>query len=108
MKDSSDRPILQRPTIGQKINFVTEISNNDYKKSQSYSYIIQIKDENNKIVDLHWIDGTVDPTKKKTVEILWEPIISGKYMVEIFVWDGINSAIPLNQKTEYHLSVESQ
>lgn len=108
MKDSFDRPMLQGPTAGQKINFVTEISNNDNKKSQSYSYIIQVKDENNKIVDLHWIDGTVDPTKKKTAAILWEPIISGKYTVEIFVWDGIDSALPLTTKTEYHLSVVSR
>ncbi|MGI0011722.1 MAG: hypothetical protein ACREAE_10020, partial [Nitrosopumilaceae archaeon] len=107
MKDSFDRPILQKPTVGQKINFVTEVSNND-QKSQSYTYIIQVKDENNKIVELRWIDGTVDPTKKKTAEILWEPITSGKYTVEIFVWDGINSAIPLATKTEYHLSVGSR
>lgn len=107
MKDSLDRPMLQRPIIGQKINFVTEISNND-QKSQKYAYIMQIKDENNKIIDLRWIDGTVDPTKKKMVEILWKPMISGTYTVEIFVWDGINSAIPLTQKTEYRLSVDSR
>lgn len=108
MKDSFYRPIIQGPTAGQKINFVTEISNNDNKKSQSYSYIIQVKDENNKIVDLHWIDGTIDPTKKKTAAIIWEPIISGKYTIEIFMWDGIDSALPLTTKTEYHLSVGSR
>lgn len=104
MKDSFDRPILQKPTVGQKINFVTEISNND-QKSQSYTYIIQVKDENNKVVELRWVNGVVDPIKKKTTEILWEPITSGKYTVEIFVWDGINSAMPLTAKTEYHLSI---
>ena len=107
MRDSFDRPILQKPIVGQKINFVTEISNND-QKSQSYSYIIQIKDENNRIVDLRWIDGTIIPTKKKTAEILWEPKNSGKYTVEIFVWDGIESALPLTTKTEYHLNVGSR
>jgi len=107
MKDSFNRPILQKPIVGQKINFVTEISNND-QKSQSYSYIMQVKDENNTIVDLRWVDGTVDPTKKKTIEILWEPKISTKYTIEIFVWDGINSGIPLTTKTEYHLIVGSR
>ncbi len=105
MKDSFDRPILQKPIVGQKISFVTEISNDGSQKSQRYSYIIQVKDENNKIVDLRWVDGTVDPIKKKIIEIFWEPILSGKYTVEIFVWDGIDSAIPLTTKTEYHLSV---
>lgn len=106
-KDSSNRPILQNPIVGQKIKFVTQISNND-QKSQSYSYIMQVKDENNKVVDLLWIDGTVDPTKKKTVEIQWEPKISAKYDIEIFVWDGISSGIPLTTKTEYHLTVGSR
>ena len=107
MKDSFNRPILQKPIVGQKINFVTDISNND-QKSQSFSYIIQVKDENNKVVDLRWVDGTVDPTKKKTIEILWEPKISAKYTIEIFVWDGINSGIPLTSKTEYRLTVGSR
>lgn len=107
MKDSSDRPLLQNPRVGQKINFVTEISNND-QKSQSYSYIIQVKDNNDTIVDLRWIDGIVDSAKKKTTEILWEPKISGKYTVEIFVWDDIDSAIPLTTKTEYRLNVNSK
>jgi hypothetical protein len=64
-----------------------------------------VRDENNKVVELRWVDGIVDPIKKKTAEILWEPITSGKYTVEIFVWNGINSAIPLTTKTEYHLSI---
>lgn len=106
IKDSFNRPILQKPIIGQKINFVTDISNND-QMSQSYSYIMQVKDENNKVVDLQWVDGTVDPAKKKTLEIVWEPKISAKYTIEIFVWDGINSGIPLTTKTEYHLAVGS-
>jgi len=107
MKDSFDRPILQKPLVGQKIRFVTEISNGDDKKSQTYSYIIQVKDENNKIIDLRWIDGAVDPANKKITEIFWQPTLSGKYTVEIFVWDGIDSAIPLSPKTEYDLSVGS-
>ena len=97
---------MQKPIVGEKLVFATEISSNE-QKSQSYSYIIQVKDENNKIVDLRWVDGKIDPAKKKTTEISWEPMISGKYTIEIFVWDGINSGTPLAKKTEYHLDVRS-
>jgi hypothetical protein len=107
MKDSFDRPISKNPLVGQKIKFVTEISNTDDKRSQTYIYIIQVKDENNKISDLRWIDGAVDPAKKQITEIFWQPILSGKYTVEIFVWNGIDSAIPLSTKTEYNLNVGS-
>ena len=107
IKDSFNRPMLQKPVVGQKLNFVTEISNKD-QQSQSYSYIIQVRDENNSIVDLRWISGKVDPTKTNTVTIPWEPILLGDYTVEIFVWDGIDSATPLAKKTEYPLNVGSR
>lgn len=107
IKDSFNRPMLQKPVVGQKLNFVTEISNTD-QQSQSYSYIIQVRDENNSIVDLRWISGKVDPTKTNTVTIPWEPILPGDYTVEIFVWDGIDSATPLAKKTEYPLNVGSR
>ena len=107
IKDSFNRPMLQKPVAGQKLNFVTEISNKE-QQSQSYSYIIQVRDENNSIVDLRWISGKVDPTKTNTVTITWEPTLPGNYIVEIFVWDGINSATPLTEKTEYTLNVSSR
>ena len=107
IKDSFDRPILQNPSVGQKIKFVTEISNADIMNPQTYSYIIQVKDENKKIIDLRWINGEVESAKRKITEIFWQPSISGTYTVEIFVWDGIDSAIPLSAKTEYNLSVGS-
>ncbi|MGQ0796126.1 MAG: peptidase [Nitrosopumilaceae archaeon] len=107
IKDSFDRPIPQNPSVGQKIKFVTEISNADIMNPQTYSYIIQVKDENNKIIDLRWINGEVGVAKKKITEIFWQPTISGTYTVEIFVWDGIDSAIPLSAKSEYNLSVGS-
>ncbi|MEX0764050.1 MAG: peptidase [Nitrosopumilaceae archaeon] len=107
IKDSFNRPMLQKPVVGQKLNFVTEISNKD-QQSQSYSYIIQVRDENNSVVDLRWISGKVDPTKTNTVTIPWEPILPGDYTVEIFVWDGIDSATPLAEKTEYPLNVGSR
>jgi hypothetical protein len=107
IKDSFDRPILYNPSVGQKIKFTTEISNSDYVNPQSYSYIIQVKDENNKIIDLRWINGEVDASKRKITEISWQPSTSGMYTVEIFLWDGLDTAIPLSAKTEYNLSVGS-
>ncbi|MGQ0637875.1 MAG: peptidase [Nitrososphaerota archaeon] len=107
IRDAFNRPVLQKSTVGQKLNFVTEISNND-QQSQSYSYIIQVRDQNNSIVDLRWINGKVDPAKKNIATILWEPILLGNYTVEIFVWDGIDSATPLTKKTEYAINVGSR
>jgi hypothetical protein len=104
IRDAFNRPVLQKADVGQKLNFVTEISNND-QQSQNYSYIIQVRDQNNSIVDLRWINGKVDPAKKNVATILWKPTLPGNYTVEIFVWDGIDTATPLTKKTEYVINV---
>lgn len=103
IRDTFDKPI-QKSSIGEQLNFVTEISNNN-QKSQSFTYIIQVKDENNTVIDLKWIEDTVGIGKSKTAKIMWEPTFSGKYVVEVFVWDGIDSAVPLTTKTEHSLDV---
>lgn len=104
IKDSFNRPLLTNPVVGQDLNFVTEISNNDNQNSQSYSYIIQVKDHKNRIVELKWIEGKVNAQSKKDMEILWTPKLSGKYTVEVFVWDGIDSAVAIAKKVEYAIN----
>lgn len=104
IRDTFNRPISQKSAVGQKLNFITEISSQE-QKPQSYSYIIQVKDETGKIVDLRWIDGKIYSATKKVAEISWKPSASGKYVIEIFLWDGINSAVPLTKKMEYSLNI---
>jgi hypothetical protein len=106
--DTFDRPLLEKPTVGTNINFVTEISNNDNLMTKGYSYIVQVKDENDRVVYLNLLNGYVDPVSKKTAELSWTPGSAGKYTVEIFVWDKNGVALPLTQKTEYNIEVISK
>ena len=105
--DNLDRPLLEKPTVGTNLNFVTEISNND-QTAQDYSYIVQVKDADDKVVYINLIDGSVYPVSKKTAEISWIPESAGKYSIEIFVWDKNGVALPLTQKTEYSIDVVSK
>ena len=105
--DTFDRPLLEKPTVGTNLNFVTEISNND-QIAQAYSYIVQVKDADDKVVYINLVDGSVYPVNKKIAEISWTPESAGKYTVEIFVWDKNGVALPLTQKTEYSIDVVSK
>ncbi|HET6458792.1 MAG TPA: peptidase [Nitrosopumilaceae archaeon] len=105
--DTLDRPLLEKPTVGTNLNFVTEISNND-QIAQGYSYIVQVKDADDKVVYINLVDGSIDPVSKKTAEISWTPESIGKYTIEIFVWDSSGVALPLTQKTEYNIEVVSK
>jgi hypothetical protein len=107
IRDTFNRQISQKSAVGQKLSFITEISSQE-QKPQSYSYIIQVKDETGQIVDLRWIDGKIYSATKKAAEISWKPSTPGKYMIEIFLWDGINSAVPLAKKMEYSLNIEAR
>jgi len=108
MKDNLNRPLLEKPIIGKNLNFVTEISNNDNLLTRGYSYIVQVKDDSDKVLYINLVDGYIDPLSKKTAEISWTPQSTGKYTVEIFVWDKNGVALPLTQKTEYDIEVISK
>ncbi|HEV2193925.1 MAG TPA: peptidase [Nitrosopumilaceae archaeon] len=108
MTDNYNRPLLEKPTVGTNLNFVTQISNNDNLLTKGYSYIIQVKDENDRVVYINLVDGYVNPTSKKTAELSWTPNSTGKYTVEIFVWDKNGIALPLTQKTMYDVEVISK
>jgi hypothetical protein len=108
MTDNYDRPLLEKPTVGTNLNFVTQISNNDNLLTKGYSYIVQVKDENDRVVYINLVNGYVDPASKKTAELSWIPNSAGKYAVEIFVWDKNGIALPLTQKTTYDVEVISK
>jgi len=108
MTDNYDRPLLEKPTVGTNLHFVTQISNNDNVLTKGYSYIVQVKDANDTVVYINLVNGYVDPQSKKTADISWIPASAGKYTVEIFVWDKNGVALPLAQKTEYDIEVISK
>lgn len=108
MTDNYDRPLLEKPAVGTNLNFVTQISNNDNMLTKGYSYIVQVKDENDRVVYINLVNGYVDPASKKTAELAWTPNSVGKYTIEIFVWDKNGVALPLTQKTEYSIEVVSK
>ncbi len=57
---------------------------------------------------INLVDGYVDPESKNIAELSWTPHSTGKYTVEIFVWDKNGIALPLTQKTEYNIEVISK
>lgn len=102
--DASDRPLLENPVVGHDLIFATEISNND-KTAQIYSYILQVKDTDDKVLYLKLEDGSVAADSKDTAKLSWTPKSSGKYTVEIFLWNQLEEAVPLIPKTGFSLSV---
>ncbi len=105
ISDQSGRPLLQSPHVGQTINFKGMISNKYYQNSQKISYIVQIKDSSNKVVFLKWSEGNLVNLSTTNEEISWVPTSSGAYSAEVYVWNGMDSLVPLVDQNQYKIQV---
>lgn len=106
--DINGLPMLQSPKVGQTITFKDIISNGNYQNGQKISYIVQVKDSQGKVVYLKWVDDTINPSNEVNEQIQWTPTIPGKYSAEVYVWDGMDSLVPLTQNTGYQFQVLPQ
>ncbi len=106
INDDYGHPISQNPHVNQKLNFKTLITNIG-GNMQSLSYIVQIKDKENKVVFLKWLDDNVLPSSTNNELITWMPTEPGTYHVEIYLWNGMNTLVPLSEKQDYAIQVGS-
>ncbi len=105
ISDKSGRPLLQNPHVGQTINFQSMITNKYYSNYQKISYIVQVKDSNNKVVFLKWSEDNLVNLSTTNEEIQWTPTSSGVYTAEVYVWDGMDSLVPLIDNNQYKIQV---
>ncbi len=108
ISDINGLPLLQSPKVGQTITFKDIISNGDYQNGQKISYIVQVKNNQGKVVYLKWINDTINPSNEVNEQIQWTTTIPGKYSAEVYVWDGMDSLIPLTEKNGYQFQVLPQ
>ena len=107
ISDQSGRPLFQNPHVGQTINFKSMISNKYYSNYQKISYIVQVKDSNNKVVFLKWSEDNLVNLSTTNEEIHWTPTSPGVYSAEVYVWNGMDSLVPLIDDTQYKIQVLS-
>jgi hypothetical protein len=107
ISDESGRPLLQNPHVGQMINFKSMISNKNFQNNQKISYLVQIKDSDNKVVFLKWSEDSLVNLSTTNEEIHWMPTSPGVYSAEVYVWNGMDSLVPLVDNSQYKIKVLS-
>jgi hypothetical protein len=90
--------------VNQQIQISSDITNHQ-KKSQSFVYLVQIKNEADVVVSLGWISGMLTPDQKFSPSLSWIPTDSGKYVAEIFVWEGLKNHNALSEYSKLQISV---
>lgn len=90
--------------VDQQIQISADIINNQ-EKSQTFIYLVQVKNEENFVVSVGWISGQLTPYQKFNTSLIWTPYQSGVFTAEIFVWEGLQNHNALSEYTMLQISV---
>ena len=63
---------------------------------QEFIYFFQIKNSDNSVLSLSWIQGELSPNQILDISQSWIPAKSGNYILETYVWNSLNDLIPLS------------
>lgn len=69
---------------------------NDHNFKQKFVYIFQVKNTNNLIESISWVQGELSPKQSLDVSQSWIPSKSGMYEVETFVWSSFDDPMALS------------
>jgi len=90
--------------VDQQFQISADITNNQ-EKSQSFVYLVQIKDKTGFVVSFGWISGQLTPNQKLSPSLSWSPEKSGEFTAEIYVWEGLINHKALTEYTMLQINV---
>ncbi len=97
--------LLNSAEEGHQIFIQSNLINNIETPLQ-FAYLVQIRDENDDVINLSWMAGTIQPQQSMDVSQSWIPTQKGNYKIETFVWDSTANPMPLakNQMITFTIS----
>lgn len=96
--------IVDNVNVYQQIQISSDITNNQ-KKSQTFVYLVQIKNEHDIAISLSWFSGQLSPEQKLSPSLSWTPDKEGTYVAEIYAWDGFIHHNALAEQTTLQINV---
>ncbi len=79
-----------RVTVDKQVMIMADLSNGQ-DRDQKFAYIVQIRDENDVVISLSWLTGSLTPGQSFSPALSWTPISAGTYTIQIFVWESVNN-----------------
>jgi hypothetical protein len=84
---------------------VTADLTNTQENSQKFAFIVEINNDSGVQVSFTWVTGELSHNQSISPALAWKPTASGKYIVTIFVWEGIDNPTALCPPTELDIIV---
>ncbi|QDI88600.1 hypothetical protein Nisw_03155 [Candidatus Nitrosopumilus sp. SW] len=89
----------------RQVQIVGSLSNlQDY--DQKFVYLFQVRNSQNHVESLSWIQGQLSPGQSLDVSQSWIPKNPGDYTVETFVWTSLKDPTALSDSITRSISVE--
>lgn len=104
LENAFGAPITDNINVNQQIQISADVTNHQ-KKSQTFVYLVQIKNESGFVVSLGWISGQLTPDQKLNPSLSWTSDTSGEFTAEIFVWGGLSNHSALSEYTTLQINV---
>ena len=102
---SQNGELIEKLDIGQTGMLFSKVKNIiDF--SQEFTYIVQIKNEDDNVISLSWVTGEAMPSQELGMSVSWMPQEPGKYSIERFVWNSIQGAIPLTETISTEILIQ--
>ena len=77
-------------TVDKQIMVVADLSNGQ-DRDQNFAYIVQIRDENDVVISLSWLTGSLTPRQTFSPALSWTPTSPGIFTIQIFVWESVKN-----------------
>jgi uncharacterized protein YfaS (alpha-2-macroglobulin family) len=89
---------------GQQIGVESTLTNNG-QTEQNYTYMVQVKGNNGEVEYFEGNSASLLPNQSFATSQFWIPKTSGQYVIEVFVWDSLSSAMPLTDVSKISVTV---
>lgn len=102
--NSFGTPVVDLLNVNQQVQITADIKNLE-SSNQKFTYIVQIKNEDDIVVSLAWISGALTSKQVLSPAISWTPRSQGTYTIEIFVWESFANQYALAKQATFTATV---
>ena len=92
--------------VDEQVHIDSDIENLQ-SRQHVFAYLAQIKNENEEVVFLKWITGSLSANESLSPSLPWTPKNIGVFEITIFLWNSFDNPIALSQTRTLSVTVES-
>lgn len=93
--------------VDEQIMIMADISNNQ-DVHQNFAYITQVKNDQDIVISLSWLIGSLSPKQSFSPAQSWIPTFTGTYHIQVFVWESIDNPEALSPPLSMTVNVDER